>query len=194
MTRDELEHAIRAACDIAGDDQVYVFGSQAILGQFPDAPAALRQSAEADISPVTAVDNVELIDVFLGELSDFHIAFGFYVHGVPIDAAVLPQDWHDRAIRVQNENTRNLTGWCVEAHDLAASKLVAFRDKDRDFVRVLIVEGLIDPAQLLERIKLLLHHPRVTPQLMDTIKQWIGGIQKDRDGTRRAHLQRTDVP
>ena len=32
MTRAELEHAIRAACDVSGDDEVYVFGSQAILG------------------------------------------------------------------------------------------------------------------------------------------------------------------
>ena len=44
MTRLELEHAIRASCDVAGDDEVYVFGSQAILGQYPDAPESLRQS------------------------------------------------------------------------------------------------------------------------------------------------------
>jgi hypothetical protein len=53
VTREELEHAIRAACDVAGDDAVYVFGSQAILGQFPDAPAGLRQSVEVDITPVS---------------------------------------------------------------------------------------------------------------------------------------------
>jgi hypothetical protein len=47
MTRAELEHAIRAACDVSEDDEVYVFGSQAILGQYPDAPASLRQSAES---------------------------------------------------------------------------------------------------------------------------------------------------
>jgi len=31
VTRDELEHAIRAACDVADDTAVYVFGSKAIL-------------------------------------------------------------------------------------------------------------------------------------------------------------------
>jgi hypothetical protein len=31
MTRDQLEHAIRAACDVSDDTKVYVFGSQAIL-------------------------------------------------------------------------------------------------------------------------------------------------------------------
>jgi hypothetical protein len=49
---------------------------------------------------------------------------------------------------VRNENTRNATGWCVEAQYLA-SKLVAFRDKDRDFV-VLILENLIKLSELLQ--------------------------------------------
>lgn len=131
MTRLELEHAIRAACDVSGDTEVFVFGSQAILGQYPDAPEALRQSAEADISPVRAVDRIDDIDAALGELSSFHEAYGFFVHGVSIESAVLPAGWRRRAIRVRNQNTRNMTGWCVEAHDLAASKLVAFRDKQR---------------------------------------------------------------
>jgi hypothetical protein len=93
MTRAELEHAIRAACEVSGDDEVYVFGSQAIVGQYPDAPESLRQSAEADIAPVTAIDTVDVIDGNLGELSPFHQAFGFYVHGVSIDAAILPIGW-----------------------------------------------------------------------------------------------------
>jgi hypothetical protein len=92
MTRAELEHAIRAACDVSGNNEVYVFGSQAILGQYPDAPESLRQSAEADIAPVRAIDTVDIIDGNLGELSAFHSTFGFYVHGVSINAAVLA-DW-----------------------------------------------------------------------------------------------------
>jgi len=42
MTRDELEHAIRAACRVAQDEDLWVFGSQAILGEFPNAPPSLR--------------------------------------------------------------------------------------------------------------------------------------------------------
>lgn len=145
--------------------EVYVFGSQAILGQYPDAPESLRQSAEADIAPVKAVDMVDVIDRNLGELSTFHGTFGFYVHGVPIE--------------VRNENTRNNTGWCVEAHDLAASKLVAFREKDKDFVRILLVEKLIDPRKLCRRVHQLSNKPRVKPELLALIKAWIGGVLKD---------------
>lgn len=38
MTRDQLEHAIRAACEIANDRELIVFGSQAILGTYSDPP------------------------------------------------------------------------------------------------------------------------------------------------------------
>ncbi len=186
MTRAELEHAIRAACDISGDDEVYVFGSQAILGQYPDAPETLRQSAEADIAPVNAVNMSDFIDAHLGELSPFHDAHGFYVHGLSIEAAVLPNGWQKRAIAVRNENTRNTTGWCVEAHDLAASKLVAFRDKDKDFVRVLILDKLIEPVTLLARLRRLPDHPQVTDQLLDLIKAWIKGVLRDSDRLTRS--------
>jgi len=155
MTRDELEHAIRAVCDLTGDTEIWIFGSQAILGQFPMAPASLRQSAECDVAPKNRLEKLDLIDGTLGELSQFHETHGFYVHGVSLDAATLPNGWHERVIEVRNENTRQNTGLCIEAHDLAASKLVAFRDKDRSFARVLVVERLIEPDVLLARIESL---------------------------------------
>ncbi|HYU34547.1 MAG TPA: hypothetical protein VEW48_20540 [Thermoanaerobaculia bacterium] len=49
MTREQLEHLIRAAAVIAADDSIVVIGSQAILGQFPDAPEPMRLSVEADL-------------------------------------------------------------------------------------------------------------------------------------------------
>ena len=62
MTRTKLEHAIRAACDVADDTEGWVFGSQSILGQFPNAPQALRQSAEADIAPRNHPERADRID------------------------------------------------------------------------------------------------------------------------------------
>lgn len=179
MTREELEHAIRAACDVAEDQAVYVFGSQAILGQYPDAPDALRQSAEADIAPVAAIDRLDDIDGVLGEGSQFHRTHGFYVHGVALETAVLPAGWQRRAIAVRNANTNDYTGWCVEAHDLAASKLVARRPKDFDFVRVLLVEELIVPRRLLLRIGQLPADARTSPARREEMRQWVAGIMRD---------------
>lgn len=82
MTREELEHAIRAACDAAGDTEVWVFGSQSILGQHPEAAEALRFSMEVDVDPKNRPDKVDAIDGALGEGSRFHQTHGFYVHGV----------------------------------------------------------------------------------------------------------------
>jgi hypothetical protein len=153
MTRDQLEHAIRAACDVSDDAELIVFGSQAILAGWPDAPASLRMSDEVDVVPKNHPERVDVIDAMLGELSPFHATHGFYVHGVPLDAAKLPTGWARRAVRVNNANTRGATGFCVEAHDLAASKLAAQRPKDWDFVRTLLVEHMIKPRTLVQRIQ-----------------------------------------
>lgn len=176
MTREQLEHAIRAACDLTQDTEVIVFGSQAILGQYPDAPDALRQSAEADIAPRHAIDKIDLIDAVLGEGSMFHRTHGFYVHGVPIETAVLPKGWERRAVKVQNANTRQSIGWCVEAHDLAASKLVAFRDKDRDFVRVLLAERLVKPRKLLLRVGQLPRDEAFRERLIHWVKRTVSDL------------------
>jgi hypothetical protein len=179
VTRDELEHVIRAACDIAGDDELYVFGSQAILGQFPDAPEPLRMSAEADISPKHQIGNVEALNA-IGEDSPFHHQFGYYVHGLPItEAALLPKNWAMRTIPIRTGGTHGKTGHCLEAHDLAASKLAAFRQKDRDFVRVLLTEKLISPRKLIARVRLL----PVEETQRERLVRWIDRTMRELSGS-----------
>ncbi len=176
MTRDQLEHAIRAACDVADDTEVWVFGSQAILGEFPDAPEDLRTSIEVDIQPKNQPDNADLVDGALGELSQFYKTFNFYVHGLLIDGATLPKGWESRAIPVVDEkSTRGKIGWCVQAHDLAASKLVAYRGKDRDFVRTLLIEGMIVAKTLIERISML----NIDEELRERLLQWIQNTSEE---------------
>lgn len=71
MKRRELEHVIRAACQIADDDELVILGSQAILGALPDAPASLLVSNEADVYPKNRPDRADLIDGTIGEGSPF---------------------------------------------------------------------------------------------------------------------------
>lgn len=54
MRRDQLEHAIRTACQIIGHDAVLVVGSQSILGSFADdeLPTEATMSVEIDILPI----------------------------------------------------------------------------------------------------------------------------------------------
>jgi hypothetical protein len=57
MRLDELEHLLRAASDIVKDNEFFVFGSQAILASYPNAPIALLHSNEADLSPRNKKEN-----------------------------------------------------------------------------------------------------------------------------------------
>ena len=156
MTREQLEHAIRAACAVSGDTELLVFGSQAILGTFPEAPGDLRASIEVDVQAKNLPDRTDFIDGALGELSQFHATHGFYVHGVSVDSATL-------------QGARGNIGHCLEAHDLAVSKLVANREKDRAFVTTLLVEKLIDGNTLMARVEA----PPMAAERRESIMRWV---------------------
>lgn len=155
MNREQLEHAIRSACEVSGDNELYIFGSQAILGQFPQADEKLTRSIEVDASPKNKPEAVDKIDGALGENSPFHHTHGFYVHGISIKTAYLPEGWEKRTNKVHDYMDENKIGWCVEAHDLAASKLIAYREKDISFVRILLIEKLIRAKTLENRLKMI---------------------------------------
>ena len=152
MNREQLEHVVRAAADIADDEELVIVGSQAILGQFPNAPAELCVSIDVDLYPKNHPERADLVDGTIGELSPFHETYGYYAHGVSPETAVLPGGWQARLVAVNGPGTRGATGWCLEVHDLAISKLVAGRDKDFEFLSALARHGLVQPAILRSRL------------------------------------------
>ena len=127
MRRKDLEHLIRAAAAITDQYEI-------IIGH-------------SDLS--------DLINGAIGELSPFEDRFGYYAHGVGPETAVLPEGWKSRLVRIQNKNTDLKTGYCLDPHDLAASKLVAGREKDREFVEILLEHKIVRADTLLNRIALL---------------------------------------
>lgn len=161
MTRQQLEHLIRAAADIADDDEIIVIGSQAILGQSPDAPEPMRVSVEADLFPRNHPERSNVIDGSIGELSPFHETFGYYAQGVGEETALLPHGWQERLIAIQNENTRGVKGLCLEVHDLLVSKTLAGREKDFTFLRNAAIYRLADPEILLHRLTTVKVEPAV---------------------------------
>ncbi|MBS0444728.1 MAG: hypothetical protein JSR59_02150 [Proteobacteria bacterium] len=152
MTREQLEHVLRAAAAIACENSLVVVGSQAILLPFPDAPASLRVSREVDLYPALHPERADLIDGAIGALSSFDETFGYHADGVGPETAVMPADWMTRA---SLHYIGDVTAICPEVHDLAVSKCVAMRDKDADFVRTLLRERMIDASTLVSRIDML---------------------------------------
>ena len=153
MQRSELEHIIRASGKIAEDNEIVIIGNQAILGQFPSAPARLLMSMEADVFPKNKPERADKIDGAIGEGSSFHELHGYYAQGVGEKTAVLPGGWRSRLVGVKNENTNGVTGLCLEVHDLAISKIVAQRPKDIEFVQGLVRYDLIQKETMLGRLE-----------------------------------------
>lgn len=154
MNRLELEHIIRAAGAIVQTDEFIVIGSQSILGGYPNiSNRTILLSEEADlIPPGDDQETRDLIDGSIGEASRFHRTFGIYAQGVSYETAVLPKDWQNRLVPVGGENTRGVIGWCLDPHDLVLAKYAAGRDKDYEFNREVIKEGLVDKNILLKRL------------------------------------------
>jgi hypothetical protein len=172
MTRSELEHVIRAAGRIARDREIVVIGSQAVLGQFPEAPEALLASMEADVYPRNHPERAELIDGAIGEGSAFHERYCYHAQGVGATTATLPRGWRARLGSVKNPNTEGVEGLCLEVHDLAISKYVAGRPKDLTFTQALARHGLTREATLLERAAAT----KLAPALLRLVR---GRIRRD---------------
>jgi hypothetical protein len=161
MTRQQLEHVIRAAAATVNTRDIVVIGSQAILGSVPDAPAELTVSLDADVFPRDDPQLSVVVEGSIGELSMFHSTFGYYAHGVDDGTAVLPNGWRERLVKVSTPATMGAVGWCLEPHDLAVSKLAAGREKDYEFVDALLRRGIVSDALVRDRLG---ETPAVDPQ------------------------------
>lgn len=106
MRRDQLEHAIRTACQIISRREVIVVGSQSILGTFrkDQLPADATMSVEVDILPIADDSDetahlADLIEGVAGEFSSFEQLHGFSIDGVDLSTSALPGGWRDRLVK-----------------------------------------------------------------------------------------------
>jgi hypothetical protein len=152
MTREELEHLIRAAAKVTNEYEFVVVGSQSILGPIPNPPRELTMSMEADIYPLNAEEKADAIDGALGEGSRFHETHGYYAQGVDSTTACLPQGWNERLRRIQSPATEGRIGYCLEVIDLFMAKTVANREKDREFNIALMRHGYVSPQAAIDMV------------------------------------------
>ena len=171
MTRTQLEHLVRASASVTGERELVVVGSQAILGEHPNAPKELLLSNEADMYPMHDARKSILIDGALGLDSPFHDMFGYYADGVDQSTSTLPTGWESRLVGIRSEGTEGATAWCLETHDLAIAKYVAGREKDRRFTRCLVEHGLTEQTKLRERLS----ETPVSPEAEERIKTVMDG-------------------
>ena len=179
MNRTQLAHLLRSAARIAGDSEVLVVGSQAILGLLDEdeLPAEATASMEADVAFFDDADRAKADEVEggIGEFSTFHEEFGYYAEGVHLDTVVLPDGWRERLLKPELIDAEPAKALFLEPHDLVASKLVANRSKDLVFASALVDADLIDLDTLLERIYAL---PAIVHQsIVDRMIAWAASVR-----------------
>jgi hypothetical protein len=172
MTREELEHLIRASGEITGQYEFMIVGSQSMLGSVPNPEAVFTVSMEADIYPLRVPELADAIDGAIGEGSQFHQTFGYYAQGVGTNTATLPMDWMQRVHRVQNGNTNDRVGYCLDVLDLFLAKAAAGREKDREFCIALLEHGYVTPTQALELVRSMPLDGKAQRALRATIRRW----------------------
>jgi hypothetical protein len=155
MRRSDLELILRRAGAVAREKHFILFGSQAIWGLLENVPRELTFSLEIDLYPRTRTQAVLLIEEKLGRASRFNRRYGCYADCVTPEVACLPDGWLKRLVPFRTTKTRGVTGWCVELHDLAVSKLVVGREKDYAFVQILLKKRCVEAEILKERSKVL---------------------------------------
>jgi len=161
-TIDDLHRAVRAISRHFATDTVVIIGSQAILLDWPDAPALMRISGEIDAYPGNIREweaqnpgelSSEEINALFGFGSRFHIAFGFYIDGVDETTARFPADWKTRAVEItvaDEDRTIRVIAPCLE--DLIVSKLHRLSPKDREFIRACHAARRLDLALIESRL------------------------------------------
>jgi hypothetical protein len=134
-------------------------------------PARMMMTQEIDIYADGVADPEpisDLIDASIGEGSQFHRTFSYYGDGVSPGTAIMPDDWRSRAIEYLTPD-RLVTAICPSANDIAIAKLCAWREKDRDWLRVAVDAGVIST----DRIEKLLRTPlpRSAPDLAERLRR-----------------------
>jgi hypothetical protein len=113
---------------------------------------------DADIFPLRRPDLSDKLDGAIGEFSPFHEMYGYYAHGIAPESFKAPEGWEQRLIQVEVERVgrnRPAVGWCLEPHDLVASKCAARRERDWEYAKVCVERGLVDREVLWERAQTL---------------------------------------
>lgn len=176
MKRADFDHVIRAAAAIARDE-IVVVGSQAILGEHPNASAALLVSYELDVYPKNYPERAIDIDGALGDGSPFRERYGYYAQGVGPETVVAPAGWQTRLIRLEIPATLGgiVVAWCMSTHDVVLAKLAAGRPHDFEFAEEAVRSHLVDPHQLRLGVELMpMSHQKRTGERLERILRVCG--------------------
>lgn len=152
MTKSEFENLLCRAGGIARDRDFFLIGSQSLRGVCPAIPRDFPKTYEADLYPRRHPQAWAILRHELGSGSKFFDQNGYYLDCTDPGLATLPDGWTERLIPFRTPRTGGVTAWCLDPHDLFASKLAVWRAKDQQFLAAMLRHKLARPAVVRKRI------------------------------------------
>ena len=153
MRREALEMLVAKVAAVTRLDRIVIVGSQSAHGQIGWLPGPVLRSIEADFL-LPGFGRSSVIDDECGPESDFFAEHGVYADPLGAGIVTLPRGWEERLVPIMDEGKPSW--WALEIHDTAASKLMAGRDKDMDFIIELTSSQSFQFDTFLQRATLLL--------------------------------------
>lgn len=143
---------LREAGKIAHDKDFFLFGSQSLRAVCRRYPKEFPRTLEADLYPRSNPGAWSLLCLRMGRGSKFFQRHGVFLDCVDPGLATLPHGWMDRLIPFRTPRTGGVTARCLDPNDLFASKLAAWRAKDRKFLSAMLRRKLVKLKAIRQRI------------------------------------------
>lgn len=143
----QINHVLRAVARITDHRMFVIIGAAAVIARLHgNISASMAMTAEVDIYAFDA-PNAEylsdMIDANIGQESNFHGTYGYYADGVSPETAKMPTDWLTRAVKYLPSDAPGVTAILPDVNDIALAKLVAWREKDVEWLTAGVETGIL---------------------------------------------------
>lgn len=176
MRLDRVEHILRAAAEITGHRTFVLVGSAAIVVGRKNVPATMVITPEIDIYALGAEDPEavsDLIESNIGRDSAFHKTHGYFGDSVSPQTATMPLDWEARTTEYEGSGCPGVIVIVPDVNDIALTKLVAWREKDRGWLTEGARYSLLSLQTMADRLHLMpeADHDRGIPDKSEIIRR-----------------------
>ena len=155
MNREKIAHLLRAIAGVTGETKLALVGSATVLLRAKNIPAAMLNTNEIDVFSPNATDEelfVDLVSGSLGRGSQFDRTFNYFGDGVTSRTAKMPSDWRERAKIVDVPTVQGIEVLVPDLNDIALAKMMAWREKDRDWLQAGVRSKILDPDAMRARL------------------------------------------
>lgn len=162
---DAVLHVARALSEITGRKELVVVGSAAVIAAMVELNGNDFGTEDVDIFSLDGDDEERFTDEAenIGRDTIFHETFGYYADGVGPRTAIMPADWKTRAEARKIPGAPGVVLWVPEVNDVALAKLCAWRDKDIQWLKIAVKEGVIEPGVMASRLSNLMQTDHTPP-------------------------------